>query len=446
MGNVGRNSPQAEIEKVHVIIVSAPIELFHTIHFSIFVFRNFVVIFKETETAQTTCAWGMVKKITEPFGNPNSFGEYCCTRTHSSHRSCHHDGCDAKVHKNCQIFWLKHARLPADIHGPIYCPTHNRQRGDYIKSYYESKGKAIPPSLLLTTSENVTMPLLNSGTSPGLNGVARNHNGEGNQARLGSTADAGAGEVERNSAQRAAARENRESMFKEESIPDGTGLTMGNVGRNSSQAEIEKVRVIIISAPIELYHTIHFSIFVFRNFVVIFKETETAPITCAWGMEKKIMVPFGNLRNTFGEYCCTHTHRGQVTCHHDGCDAKVHRNCQYTWLNIARLPVDIHSPLYCPTHNRQRGDYIKSYYESKGKAIPPSLLLTTSENVKMPLLNSGTSPGLNGVARNCNGEDNQARLGSTADSGAVEVERNSAQRAAAREKSDMCYLSQNNWC
>jgi hypothetical protein len=38
---------------------------------------------------------------------------------------------------------------------------------------------------------------------------------------------------------------------------------MGDVGGNSAQAEIEKVRVSVISAPIELNHTIYFNILFF---------------------------------------------------------------------------------------------------------------------------------------------------------------------------------------
>ncbi len=40
-------------------------------------------------------------------------------------------------------------------------------------------------------------------------------------------------------------------------------LTMGDVGGNSAQAKVEEVRVSVISAPIELNHTIHFKILFF---------------------------------------------------------------------------------------------------------------------------------------------------------------------------------------
>ena len=51
-------------------------------------------------------------------------------------------------------------------------------------------------------------------------------------------------------------------MLEEGSTPDGTGISMGNVRGNSAQAEIEEVRVIFISATIELNNMIHFSILV----------------------------------------------------------------------------------------------------------------------------------------------------------------------------------------
>ncbi len=52
-------------------------------------------------------------------------------------------------------------------------------------------------------------------------------------------------------------------MLEGVSIPESTNLMMGDVGGNSAQARIEEVRVTIISAPIELNHTIHFNILVF---------------------------------------------------------------------------------------------------------------------------------------------------------------------------------------
>ena len=44
---------------------------------------------------------------------------------------------------------------------------------------------------------------------------------------------------------------------------ESTRITMGDVGGNSAQARIDKVRVSVISAPIELHHMIHVNILVF---------------------------------------------------------------------------------------------------------------------------------------------------------------------------------------
>ena len=89
-------------------------------------------------------------------------------------------------------------------------------------------------------------------------------------------------------------------------------------------------------------------------------------------------------RNPFGELCHIRHRMGQITCAHDGCNAKVHRDCQWSWLKFARLPCDTFSPTYCPTHNRQRGDYITSYYEHK--KMPDYLKLTTSKSVEQQLI------------------------------------------------------------
>ena len=44
---------------------------------------------------------------------------------------------------------------------------------------------------------------------------------------------------------------------------ESTRIMMGDAGGNSAQAEIEEVRVSVISAPIKLNHTIHFNILFF---------------------------------------------------------------------------------------------------------------------------------------------------------------------------------------
>ena len=64
------------------------------------------------------------------------------------------------------------------------------------------------------------------------------------------------------------------------------------------------------------------------------------------------------------------------------------------------------------------------YFGSRNQPVPPDLLarlasnpsnVDTSDIEPVPLLNSNASPPLNGVAQNCHGEGNQARLGSTAE-------------------------------
>jgi hypothetical protein len=133
----------------------------------------------------------------------------------------------------------------------------------------------------------------------------------------------------------------------------------------------------------------------------------------------------------FGEFCCNPIVKGQIVCAQVGCDAKVHQFCQWAWLNKAKLPYVVTSPIFCPEHNIQRGDYIRKYFEGRKWPIPPDLLtrlasnpsnVVTSKIKLVPLLNSGTSPALNGVARNHHGEGNQVRPGSRAEPGVVEHE------------------------
>ena len=177
---------------------------------------------------------------------------------------------------------------------------------------------------------------------------------------------------------------------------------------NSNQTTIEEVCTSVVCAQIKFYYAFHlqfYSTFSNRNFIPFIQETKASPI-CAWGMERGITQRSGN---PFGEHCSTHTYT-QLTCAHDGCNAKVHRWCQWGWLRIARLDCDNRSPVYCPTHNRQRGDYITWYYELKGRPIPESLDLTTSESVGEPY----TLPENNSVARICGG-DSMATLHSTAE-------------------------------
>ena len=47
-----------------------------------------------------------------------------------------------------------------------------------------------------------------------------------------------------------------------------------------------------------------------------------------------------------------------------------------------KIDMNFNSPTYCPSHNRQRGNYINWYYETlKNKPISESLKFTTSEGV-----------------------------------------------------------------
>ena len=106
------------------------------------------------------------------------------------------------------------------------------------------------------------------------------------------------------------------------------------------------------------------------------------------------------------------------------CSAKVQPWCHWAWLNSAQLPDIVHSPVYCPAHNIQCGDYIRWYFRSRKQPVPPDLLarlasnpsnVDTSDIKPVPLLNSNASPALNGVTQNCHGEGNQARLDSMAE-------------------------------
>ncbi len=113
------------------------------------------------------------------------------------------------------------------------------------------------------------------------------------------------------------------------------------------------------------------------------------------------------MSTVFGERCCNAIFEGQILCAKNGCDAKVHRWCQWAWFENARLPVDYSSPVYCPAHNIQHGDYIRWYFASHKQPVPPDLLarlasnpsnVDTSDIEPVPLLNSKASPALNGVA------------------------------------------------
>jgi hypothetical protein len=102
-----------------------------------------------------------------------------------------------------------------------------------------------------------------------------------------------------------------------------------------------------------------------------------------------------SFRKKIGECCRIGTYKFQNTCAHDGCNAKVHRECQWIWLTRARLPIDVLSPIYCPAHNIQRGDFIREYYNSQQVQIPPSIaaqLHTNPSNLDTSDINPREEP------------------------------------------------------
>ncbi len=88
------------------------------------------------------CAWGMDNGITNP--RRKNFGERCVNAVYQGQVICHHDGCSAWVHRFCECAWLSKARMPF-IAGPLYCPAHHIQRGDYIRQYYRNRGTPTIP-------------------------------------------------------------------------------------------------------------------------------------------------------------------------------------------------------------------------------------------------------------------------------------------------------------
>jgi hypothetical protein len=147
--------------------------------------------------------------------------------------------------------------------------------------------------------------------------------------------------------------------------------------------------------------------------------------------------------NRFGERCCNPNFKDLIVCLQNGCDAKVHRLCQWAWLKRARLPFVVTSPIFCPAHNIERGDYIRWYFRSCKQPVPPDLLaqlvsnpsnVDTSNIKPVPLLNSNASPALNGVAQNCHGVGNQATLGWTEeDTGGASMSKERSNEASYQE-------------
>ncbi len=132
---------------------------------------------------------------------------------------------------------------------------------------------------------------------------------------------------------------------------------------------------------------------------MLFQDTEYTRPACAWGMGAGLANSIGN---GFGEYCINATMKDQILCAQDGCSAKVHPWCQWAWLNKAQLPVIPRSPVYCPAHNIQCGDYIRQYYESCRRTIPPdvlALLASNPSNVDTSNINASVEPGVRTAQR-----------------------------------------------
>jgi hypothetical protein len=56
-----------------------------------------------------------------------------------------------------------------------------------------------------------------------------------------------------------------------------------------------------------------------------------------------------------------------------------------------------HSPIYCLAHNIQRGDYIRKYYRSHRRTIPPdvlALLADNPSNADISDVNASVEPGI----------------------------------------------------
>ncbi len=143
---------------------------------------------------------------------------------------------------------------------------------------------------------------------------------------------------------------------------ESTRFTMGDVGGNSAQAEIEEVRGSVISAPIELNRTIHFNILFFVISLCYSRKLNVWDRRAlgVWRLEQQ-----GPMSTVLESVVVMFIFKGQILCAKNGCNAKVHRWCQFAWFKKARLPVDYSSPVYCPAHNIQHGDYIRWNFASR---------------------------------------------------------------------------------
>ncbi len=145
--------------------------------------------------------------------------------------------------------------------------------------------------------------------------------------------------------------------------------------------------------------------------------------------------------NEFGEFCCNATPQLQILCAHNGCSAKVHPWCQWAWLNKAQLRDVVRSPAYCPAHNIQRGDYIRQYYESHRRTIPPDvlvLLASNPSNADTSDINASVEPGVRRAQQSAalmgpGVREHERAQRAVAGGETVVLEHASAQQAAARE-------------
>ncbi len=111
---------------------------------------------KETVYINPVCSWGMDAGITTLIGNP--FGDRCSNVSIKNQLFCTHDDCCLKVHRQCQWAWLEKFRLRQNEDRRVYCPAHNKQRGNYIRDFYWCRKADVPPDILkgLPRSDTVT--------------------------------------------------------------------------------------------------------------------------------------------------------------------------------------------------------------------------------------------------------------------------------------------------
>ncbi len=110
-------------------------------------------------------------------------------------------------------------------------------------------------------------------------------------------------------------------------------------------------------------------------------------------------------------------------------------------LKKALLPVNTRSPVYCPAHNIQRGDYIRQYYRSRRRQIPQDVLArlaSNPSNVDTSDINARLEPGIRTAQRSAaimgpGVREHERAQRAVAREGAFVPEHASARQAAARE-------------